>query len=319
MRLLTSLFLSLLIASRVKGDLLALPALSVLPDCASTCINSTDVISTCPDDNLLCLCLSSSFQAALTDCVSTTCTVKESLTTKNATYAACGVKIRDEGQTYQNQVTPVLVLAGVFFIIRFVHRSVILRSPLVSDDYMLIVTTIFALATAFLNRYGVATNGLGQDVWTVPFDKLYNFGKYFYISAIFYYFDLGLGKITMLMFFLRIFPTAGVRKILLFTISFCAIWTLLCTLLTVFQCTPVSYYWTNWDGEHEGTCLSGNAIAWANAAVNIVLDLWMLGVPLAQLHGLQLHWKKKVGVAIMFCVGTLYVANPLTTVAQEHY
>lgn len=34
----------------------------------------------------------------------------------------------------------------------------------------------------------------------------------------------------------------------------------------------------------------------------------MLAIPLAQLNTLSLHWKKKVGGAIMFCVGTLYVA-----------
>jgi len=33
----------------------------------------------------------------------------------------------------------------------------------------------------------------------------------------------------------------------------------------------------------------------------------MLAIPLSQLVHLKLAWKKKVGVAMMFCVGTLYV------------
>ena len=171
---------------------------------------------------------------------------------------------------------------------------------------MLVATVVLAVTTVVINTYGVAANGLGQDVWTVPFHELYRFGMYFYISTIFYYIDLGLGKITMLMFFLRIFPAAGVRRLLIGTGVFCAGWSLLCAFLTVFECTPVSYYWTFWDGEHKGTCINGNAIAWANATVTIALDFWMLGIPLFQLHGLQLHWKKKISVGIMFCVGTLY-------------
>lgn len=40
------------------------------------------------------------------------------------------------------------------------------------------------------------------------------------------------------------------------------------------------------------------------AAVSIGLDLWMLAIPLSQLPGLKLHWKKKVSVGLMFFVGT---------------
>lgn len=39
--------------------------------------------------------------------------------------------------------------------------------------------------------------------------------------------------------------------------------------------------------------------------MSIALDVWMLAIPLWQLRGLKLHWKKKIGVAAMFIVGTL--------------
>lgn len=39
--------------------------------------------------------------------------------------------------------------------------------------------------------------------------------------------------------------------------------------------------------------------------MSIALDLWILAIPLWQLRSLKMHWKKKVGVALMFCVGTL--------------
>lgn len=31
------------------------------------------------------------------------------------------------------------------------------------------------------------------------------------------------------------------------------------------------------------------------AAISIAEDVWMLAIPLSQLHSLQLHWKKKIG------------------------
>jgi hypothetical protein len=61
-----------------------------------------------------------------------------------------------------------------------------------------------------------------------------------------------------------------------------------------------------WDGEHQGTCLiNNNALGFANAGISILLDIWMLCLPLTQLLKLSLHWKKKVGVAMMFSVGLL--------------
>ena len=51
--------------------------------------------------------------------------------------------------------------------------------------------------------------------------------------------------------------------------------------------------------------LNKNAIGWANAAISVALDLWMIAIPLWQIRSLNLHWKKKIGVVIMFLVGTL--------------
>ncbi len=46
-------------------------------------------------------------------------------------------------------------------------------------------------------------------------------------------------------------------------------------------------------------------LAWINAAVSIAVDIWMLAIPMSQLWGLQLPWKKKTGVAMMFGLGVL--------------
>jgi hypothetical protein len=76
-------------------------------------------------------------------------------------------------------------------------------------------------------------------------------------------------------------------------------------LAAIFQCQPISFFWNGWDREHTGQCVDINALAWANAAISISLDLWMLAIPLSQLYHLQMSLNKKLGVAAMFCVGTL--------------
>lgn len=74
-------------------------------------------------------------------------------------------------------------------------------------------------------------------------------------------------------------------------------------LLAGFQCRPISFYWKRWDEEHVGKCLDINALAFTSAGVSIVMDIWILTLPLTQLYDLNLHWKKKIGVGAMLCIG----------------
>jgi hypothetical protein len=114
-------------------------------------------------------------------------------------------------------------------------------------------------------------------------------------------------KACILIFYLRIFPGNPIRQLFLYTLAFNFVCLVVFDFITIFQCHPVSFYWTSWDGLHEGTCISINTLVWVNAAVSIALDFWILGLPLSQLRHLQLHWKRKLGVALMFGVGLLYV------------
>lgn len=45
----------------------------------------------------------------------------------------------------------------------------------------------------------------------------------------------------------------------------------------------------------------------SHAITSIVIDLWMLAIPLSQMINIQLSWSKKAGVILMFCLGTLWV------------
>ena len=113
-------------------------------------------------------------------------------------------------------------------------------------------------------------------------------------------------KLTLLFFFLRIFPKTIIRNMLKGTIVFTIFYGLTFVIVAIFQCRPIKHYWMNWDKEHvDGHCININALAWANAIISIVLDVWMLVLPLCEVFRLQLSWRKKISVAIMFLVGTL--------------
>jgi hypothetical protein len=140
--------------------------------------------------------------------------------------------------------------------------------------------------------------------WKVPFDHITSFGYYYYVIEVLYISHVATLKLSMLVFYLRIFPKKNIRRVILAPIAVTVVYGILFMVLAVFQCSPLSFIWTGWDGEDSGTCIT-YPIIWAQAAFSIALDFWMLALPVSQVIGLQLHWKKKLGVILMFAVGLL--------------
>lgn len=74
----------------------------------------------------------------------------------------------------------------------------------------------------------------------------------------------------------------------------------------IFQCTPVHYFWDRLkDARSGGHCINVNAWGWANAAINLLMDFWIIALPLPEIFKLKLYWKEKVKVTLMLAVGSL--------------
>lgn len=277
--------------------------LTSLPNCALNCLAQSISASTCQLTDNECICANEPLNAEVTVCVTLNCTTKQALFTKNVTQTICGAPIRDRSGTANNLAMSLGIISGVVVLIRTGFK---LWSGLgvASDDLAILLTFFAGLPSTVMLVVGVGAHGLGRDVWAVPFDSIEKFGMYFYIIEVLYFALVSFLKMSLLLFFLRIFPTPIVRRLLWGTIAFNVTFGLTFIFVGIFQCQPISYYWQKWDGEHEGTCMNINAVGWANAAISIALDIWMLAIPLSQLKSLNLHWKKKVGVGIMFSVGT---------------
>jgi hypothetical protein len=172
------------------------------------------------------------------------------------------------------------------------YKAIYSMAELGWDDYTIIMTLLAGVPSVVIIDRGLIPNGLGRDVWTVAFDRITAFVRWLYIAEI-----------------LRIFPKTIIRNLLKGTIAFTILYGLTFVVVAIFQCHPISHYWIKWDKEHnDGKCVNVNALAWSNAIISIVLDIWMLVLPLYEVFRLQLSWRKKMSVAIMFLVGTLYDA-----------
>lgn len=86
-------------------------------------------------------------------------------------------------------------------------------------------------------------------------------------------------------------------------------------LLTVFlMCRPLAY---NWDSSIDATC--GNVLGGYLSVhiFNFVIDLIIALLPAPVLWKLQMPKGKKVGIAIIFALGALYV-SPVLCLPDKH-
>lgn len=197
-----------------------------------------------------------------------------------------------------------LAFALLLAIIRIGYRTT-MKSHIALDDWILLASVTSLIPQVVILMRGTLPNGLGKDIWTLSSDQITTFLKHWYITAIVYFLQTTLVKLAFIAFYMRVFTMANIRRVLWVTFVVVALWGFSFVIVAIFVCKPISYLWTQWDGLHDGECLSDAAYVWTNAASNIALDIWVLAIPLWEVRKLQLHWKKKIGVALMFGLGAL--------------
>jgi hypothetical protein len=72
--------------------------------------------------------------------------------------------------------------------------------------------------------------------------------------------------------------------------------------LVIFQCHPLQFIWNR---QLKGTCLDLTAIGYAGAASNIIEDIGLFIMPIPVLLKLQLGVRKRLGLFVLFSLGSL--------------
>jgi hypothetical protein len=129
--------------------------------------------------------------------------------------------------------------------------------------------------------------------------QLYFFDEIFYITA------LALTKVSILIFYLKVFPKRSFRTCVYILISMNISYAMAYDFALIFQCSPIDGAWRAWDREYEAKRISINILGWSAAAINIALDLATIILPLPQLLELSMSLYKKVQIMLMFAVGFL--------------
>ncbi|KAG8412503.1 hypothetical protein J3459_015879 [Metarhizium acridum] len=284
-------------------------SLAKIPSCALNCLKQSVTEAGCGLDDPQCVCVDkyAAIEDAGTPCTMAACSLAEALSTKNITEIACNRPIRDKSGRHVAMNLTIGVITTVLVLVRLLFKKFFsYRRELGADDWVILATAAVGVVSTTINKVGLTDNGLGKDVWTISVDELTTFIMYFYVMEVLYLTEMSLIKLSLTLFYLYIFPGTTIRRLLMGTAIFNVVFGFTFVTTAIFQCTPVDRFWTQYvDPNVPGHCIDINTFAWVQAALNIAVDLWMIALPLSQIQKLQLHWKKKIGVTLMFLLGTL--------------
>ncbi|KAH6607198.1 hypothetical protein Trco_003511 [Trichoderma cornu-damae] len=226
----------------------------------------------------------------------------------NVTQAACGAPVRDRSSRFKamnltlGSVT--LLVAGIRFLSKCLVSS---RRGFGPDDWTMLTAGFVGISCVVFNIVGLTGHGLGKDIWTLTPDAVTAFAQWFLAMEILYVVIMTIVKISLTLFYLDLFPGAKLHRVVWGTIVFHAASGLSFLVGSLVQCVPLRFTWEQFsDGNSQhGRCINVNAFGWSNAAVNVALDLWLMGIPLVQLYKLDTHWRRKLSAAIMFLTGAI--------------
>ena len=108
--------------------------------------------------------------------------MKEALTTLNISLTICNAPIRDDRLVIDVILYVLLAVLFVVIGVRFYVRTFMGDIGSIGiDDWIILATFILGILSMLLATLGAGGYGLGRDIWTLLFDDITLFAKYFYV------------------------------------------------------------------------------------------------------------------------------------------
>ncbi|KAI4243954.1 MAG: hypothetical protein L6R40_003164 [Gallowayella cf. fulva] len=169
------------------------------------------------------------------------------------------------------------ILATVSVILRVVARH-LSRVYLSLNDYMILIALGATSSMAIAIVISVVDGGAGLSKHQLSSSELRIYWKSMYACIITWPIAQSCTKISILLFYIHLFPTRIFRFAAYSLIVVVTTWMFQQVLASLLLCRPISY---NWDASVNGTCGNVAANCLAGAAVNTLqpLHLFLFVIP----------------------------------------
>ncbi|TLS22379.1 uncharacterized protein PpBr36_10089 [Pyricularia pennisetigena] len=301
-------------------------AAQTLPKCAVALQESS-----CSPTDKQCLCKDRKMLSSVGSCMLTACKPMDSLKTQRTFHELCELPPRDRRKQFKATSWALLGICIAAVLVRLMHKFAhgisgwrigpdgqpVGAAPPGLDDLTFALSVATSIAFWVICIYGIGPasgNPIGTDLWTLSHDEVTDFIVMMLILEVLYITNIFLLKTSFFLFYLRIFCRRGAGggtvlgvdfgRVVLATMFVNGVVWIVTSMLVIFRCSPIQYQWIGWDRMQQGHCIMDtHALVWAHAIVGLLIDLWMIYLPISQIWGIQMNLGKKLAVSSMFGVG----------------
>lgn len=175
----------------------------------------------------------------------------------------------------------------------------------------MMVVTLFFFTAYLACQLGGAIHGSGAHRENLTDEQAQTALRFWFFCEVFYTISTSIFKIAVGLFLLRITIVPLHIWIIRFIMAVAAFVGVAYTLLVLFQCRPMSFWW-DLNPNHHGTCLSASLVMYFTycvSALNSVAD-WTFGLlPIFVVKDLQMKRRVKVIVSGIIGLAAMYVLS----------
>ncbi|KAL6818943.1 hypothetical protein GGI42DRAFT_359809 [Trichoderma sp. SZMC 28013] len=170
------------------------------------------------------------------------------------------------------------------------------------DDYFLFAALVMAWGTGIVTIIA-CYKGIGKHIWN-PTVELEEIIKILWAYEFLYGSVIPLTKLSLILFYYRLFPIPAFRKILWFILFLVIGWWVAIFIVVIVQCQPYSYFWKQYvDPTATGQCINIKQFFVGNAAASVATDFMILLTPIPIVWGLQMPIAQRMTVLGIFFLG----------------
>ena len=112
----------------------------------------------------------------------------------------------------------------------------------------------------------------------------------------------GFVKLAFLCLYHRVFEARKYRRFIGCFIAYVAAGSFAFTVVSIFQCTPISY---NWNKKQKGHCINPTAFWYAHAVWHVTSDFAIFIMPVPIISKLNMHKSRRLVLIAVFALGLL--------------
>ncbi|PPJ58358.1 hypothetical protein CBER1_04476 [Cercospora berteroae] len=271
--------------------------------CTSTVFNAYDCQPSQP-----CFCENMQVQNAMMECLKVNdCPFSDQLASARFRAYRCATPARDRTQLLSIVAYVLFAVATSFTIARLVAR--LAGAGLGWDDFVA-VASYAPLLGFFVAGYFTFQNGMGEEIWTLSLSDIVDFTKWFYIASVLYVLVIFSTKISLVLFYLRTWPTAGgLRKLWWISLGLLGAALISFEVSVIAQCRPIASQWNALqDPDLQSQCVDRQILLWVLAAVDIGFNVLVLLLPIRSIIRMKATLWTTIGILFVYLVGLAVTA-----------